>query len=112
MKKFKKIAAQGDVLLRKVETLPEGLIPAKSENGKYIIAHSKTGHHHTVMEKNAQLLIDQTNEFIKYLVVNQDTTLEHDRSFHTHETLSLDAGIYKISNQREYTPQGYRKAQD
>ena len=112
MRKFKKIAAQGDAMLIKVESVPENFKPAKAQGGKFIIAHSETGHHHTVLEKSAQLLIDETNEFIAYLKVSNDTELKHERSFDTHESLLLTAGIYEIRRQREYTPEGYRRAAD
>lgn len=112
MKTFKKIAAQGDAMLKRVDRVPDGFKEAKSVNGKYIIAHSETGHNHTVLERNAQLLIDQTNEFIAYLKVDEDTELTHERSFDTHESLLLTPGIYEIRRQREYTPEGYRRAAD
>lgn len=113
MKTIKNIAAQGDVLFKKIEALPKGLIEAKPENGKFVIAHSETGHHHTVLEKSAQLLISQTNKFISYLKVNKGgAVLEHERSFDTHEKIKFELGIYEVRRQREYTPQGYRRAQD
>lgn len=113
MKTFKNIAAQGDLLIRKIHTLPDGLKKVKPGNGKFILAHSETGHHHTVLEKNAQLLIDQTNEFIAYLKVDKESVLiEHERSFDTHETIKVAPGIYELRRQREYTPGGLRRAQD
>jgi hypothetical protein len=113
MKTFKKVAAQGDVMFKKTDALPEGLIKADVENGKYVVAHSETGHNHTVLERNAQLLIDKTNEFIAYLVVNEGgAVLEHERSFDTHESIAFDEGVYEVRRQREYTPEGYRRAQD
>jgi len=112
MKTFKTIAAQGDAMLKRIDKLPSGLTKAKSKDGKFIVAHSETGHNHTVLERSAQLLIDQTNEFIAYLQVEEDTELTHERSFDTHESLLLTPGIYEIRRQREYTPEGYRKAQD
>lgn len=113
MKEFKSIAAQGDVLFKKINSLPDGLTPAKAVDGKYIVAHSETMHHHTVLEKNAQLLIDKTNEFIAYLKVDEGgAVLEHERSFDTHESIKFEPGIYEVRRQREYTPEGYRRAQD
>ena len=109
---FKKMAAQGDMLIKKISKLPEGLTPAKSENGKFIVAHSETGHHHVVLERSAQLLIDQTNSFIAYLNVLEPCEIEHLRSFDTHAPIAIDKGIYEIRRQREYTPQGFRRAQD
>jgi hypothetical protein len=34
------------------------------------------------------------------------------RSFDTHETLNIPPGIYEVRRQREYVPEGWRKAQD
>jgi hypothetical protein len=114
MKIINKIAAQGDVMFKRVDKLPEGLIEAQAENGKYIVAHSETGHCHVIEKsKNVQLLIDKTNEFIAYLNVQEgDAVLEHERSFDTHESIKFEPGIYQVRRQREYTPQGYRRAQD
>ena len=112
MKTFKNIAAQGDCLIRKIDKLPEGLELAKDDNGKYVVAHSETGHNHVIDKSNAQLLIDKTNEFIAYLVVDNDTPIEHQRSYDTHESIMVEKGVYEIRRQREYTPEGYRKAQD
>lgn len=113
MKTFKTQGAQGDCLITKIDTLPKNLKPSIPENGKFIVAHSETGHHHTVLEKNAQLLIDKTNQFIAYLKVNENgAVLKHERSFDTHHPIQLDEGIYEIRRQREYTPEGFRRAQD
>ena len=113
MKVFKNLAAQGDVFIKRIDKLPDNLQPATAQNGKHIVAHSETGHNHTVLEKNAQLLIDKTNDFIAYLKVDAGgALLEHERSFDTHETIKIPEGIYEIRRQREYTPEGYRRAQD
>lgn len=113
-KTFKNIAAQGDMLLRRIDKdkLPEGLVPAKAENGNFILAHSETGHHHVVKERSAQLLIDQTNDFISYLNVSEPCEIEHLRSHDTHEPIAIDVGVYEVRRQQEYTPQGLRRVQD
>lgn len=112
MQKFIKQAAQGDCLITKVESLPGAMKPATAENGKFIVAHSETGHHHTVLERSAEMLIDQTNEFIAGLHVKEPTEITHERSFDTHAPIHLEPGFYEIRRQREYTPEGYRRAQD
>lgn len=113
MKHFKHQAAQGDVLFEKISKLPDGLKPAKAENGHFIVTHSETGHHHIVLEKHAQMLIDETNQFIAYIKANDNCEIKHLRDFDTHESIALNAGdIVKVRRQREYTPEGFRKAQD
>lgn len=108
-----KPAFQGDVMFRRVGQLPSGIEAAKVEGGRYIVAHSETGHHHVIDSRNAQMLIDKTNEFIAYLAVSGDgADVVHERSFDTHETIHLPAGNYEIRRQREYIPEGYRKAAD
>lgn len=111
-KAFKLIAAQGDILIRRIDALPANLKPATPEKGSYVVAHSETGHHHTVKERAAQLLIDETNTFISYLLVKEETTLDHQRPFDTHESISLAPGNYEIRRQREYVPEGFRRVED
>jgi hypothetical protein len=103
---------QGDVMLRRIDTIPQTAKPAAPENGNYVVAHSETGHHHVVKERGAKLLIDETNKFIAYLEVAEPTVLEHLRSFDTHESYMLEPGKYEIRRQREHTPEGWRRAQD
>ncbi len=113
MKTFTKMAAQGDVLFEKIDHLPEGLKPAKAENGNFIVTHSETGHHHVVLERSAQMLIDETNESIAYIQANDNCEIKHLRDYDTHESIALNKGdIVRVRRQREYTPQGFRKAQD
>ena len=103
---------QGDVMIRRIDKLPPGLKPAVAEGGNHIIAHSETGHHHVVKERAAQLLIDETNAFIAYLDVAEPCELEHLRSFDTHESYLLEPGFYEVRRQREYVPEGWRRATD
>lgn len=103
---------QGDVMIRRVEAIPPGAVPAKAVAGAWIVAHSETGHHHIVKECSAQMLIDETNAFIAWLDVADTSVLEHLRSFDTHESLELPPGKYEIRRQREYVPEGWRRAQD
>jgi hypothetical protein len=111
-KTFKNQAAQGDMLLRRIDVLPEGLTKAKAEKGKYILAHSETGHHHVIDKNAADLLIDQTNQYMAYLNVKEECDVEHLRPHDTHETIRVAPGIYEVRRQVEHTPQGLRRVQD
>lgn len=107
------MAAQGDMLIRRVESIPADAVKAKAEAGNYILAHSETGHNHVVKAKPDVEFYQHANDnFIAYLVVNNEAMVEHMRDHHTHETIKFDKGIYEIRRQREYTPEGFRKAQD
>ena len=104
---------QGGVMLRRIAKMPEGeFVEVKPQNGRLIVEHSETGHHHIVKERGAQLLIDSTNEFIAFLSVAESTVLEHLRSFDTHESYALPPSNYEIRRQREHVPEGWRRAAD
>ena len=112
MNEVKTQAAQGDLLITRIKALPEGLEPVKSDNGVHILAHSETGHHHVVEDRDISLYRPGNDEFVAYMVVNHPTVLRHERSFDTHAPLSIPAGTYRINRQREYTPEGFRRAAD
>jgi len=114
MKTFKNIAAQGDLMIRRVKEIPENAKPANPEKGLYIVAHSETGHHHAVAERPSVQYFTTDDPMIAYLKVidEAETKLEHHRSFDTHETLLLDKGSYEIRRQREYTHEGWRRVED
>lgn len=124
MKTFQKQAAQGDMLITRIEKLPEGVTFVNPENGKFVLAHSETGHNHSVLaQEGVKLYSNDNNPFIAYLVVENKITafVEHERTFHTHETIAFVAPsgapadgkqFYEIRRQREYTPEGFRRAQD
>lgn len=114
MKQFDIQAAQGDVLITKVTSVPEGCKRIEPSGGKFIVAHSQTGHHHTVAEHPGVSFYQSKDPMIAYLEVidSVETTLEHERSFDTHEALLLKGGTYEIRRQQEYTPEGWRRVAD
>lgn len=105
---------QGDVMIHRVDDLPEGLGETKPENGHYIVAHSETGHHHVIEARPDVKMYRRANDdyeaFLR--IVAGQSTLEHKRDFDTHAPLALPPGTYRIKRQREYTPEGFRRAAD
>ena len=113
MKTFDKIAAQGDMMLIRIDALPEDAKPAKAENGAFILTHSETGHHHVVMECPNVQFFSAMDQFRSFLIVeDQPAVLEHLRPTDTHEALEIKPGIYEVRRQREYSPQGWQRAAD
>lgn len=112
MKTFKKMAAQGDLLITRIDKLPDDLAPVKAEDGVYVVAHSETGHNHVVQEDGVEVFATANDNFTLYLVVDRPVDLTHMRSFDRHEPLRIAPGVYRINRQREYTPQGYRRVAD
>lgn len=114
MKTFDKIAAQGDMMLIRIEALPIGLRELPPENGAHVLAHSETGHNHVVMDRASVRHFAAMDEFRSYLEVTGDESVElrHLRSFDTHESLEIKPGIYEVRRQREHTAEGFRRAAD
>lgn len=107
--------AQGDVMLIPVAELPaKGITAVTPEKGAFIVTHSETGHHHVVMERpTVRMFQDAMDVFRSFLVIDAEPAdLEHLRPTDTHETVRLEPGVYEIRRQREYSPEGWRRAAD
>ncbi|NTA27442.1 hypothetical protein [Allorhizobium ampelinum] len=107
MKTFEKVAAQGEISIRRIDALPAGVKPLAPELGKYIIGHSETGHHH-VMTLDRKQAFESTNApagmRILYATLETAGELVHERGHDTHETISFEPGIYEFRLGREYDP--------
>lgn len=116
-KTFNSICAQGDVLFRKVDSIPSGLSEVAPVNGRIVVTHSETGHHHVCLldredeTPNVEMYVGD-NPLVAWLRVNRPTTLEHLRPHDTHEPILFGKGCYEIRRQREHTPEGWRRVQD
>lgn len=110
MKTFTKCAAQGDLLIIKVDRVPGGYTQASPTDNRYVVAHSETGHHHVVeADPNVQYWTNSKDMMKAYLVVEKviGATLQHCRSFDSHEPILIPPGIYELRRQREYVTGGY-----
>lgn len=109
---------QGEILFIRVEDFDDAATAYKTaapENGRLIVGHSESGHHHVIdlaRSPNAQLLIHSTNQFIGRLVLGEDAEVEHLRSHDTHAPAQLPAGKYVVRWRREHSPEGLRRVQD
>lgn len=112
MRTFNKVCAQGDVYIRKIDKLPANVERVEQINGKVIVTHSETGHHH-VMDAEAVTMYRLPDSIMDcLLVVDKPAALEHLRSFDTHEPILFEPGVYHVRRQREYTPEGFRRVED
>ncbi|MES9841257.1 MAG: hypothetical protein ABW134_11945 [Candidatus Thiodiazotropha endolucinida] len=105
-------AAQGDLLITRIDHLPETAVQAEIEGRDFTVAHSETGHNHVMATRNCDFFNAANDPFVLFVVVKKETELRHLRSFDTHKTITVDKGIYRINRQREYTPEGFRRAAD
>lgn len=78
-------------------------------DGRLIIGHSESGHHHTVVaDKVAPMeatLYRKRGLEVAVLVLGSRANLEHTIAAR-HKTVSLAAGAYAVSVKRQYTPDG------
>ncbi len=111
MKTFKKMAAQGDVMFIRVDKLPYGLEKVNPINDHHVVAHSETGHHHTIEAEHTSFY-KTGDDLLSYFSVDVPTPIIHERAFDTHEPIMIPVGDYMVRRQREYTARGFRKVQD
>ena len=119
MKTIQNIAAQGDLIVRRVRVLPKDVVDQKVQ-GDIIVAHSETGHHHVaqVSSGGAVALMARPNDQLRsYLRVDSGSYVDfvHQRPFDTHETLRMlcnPGDVLEIRRQREWTPEGWRRVED
>lgn len=93
---------QGDVLLRRIDRIPDGLQEVPRENGRLVLAHGEvTGHAH-VIEGDATFLAADVAELERAFVrIEEESELVHDE----HSTITLPPGDYEVRRQREYAPE-------
>jgi hypothetical protein len=112
MKTIEKSAAQGDVMFIRVDKLPADVKMVPIADGRAVVAHSETGHHHVAVAEQVRLF-GTTNPMICYLSnESEHTDVVHERPYDTHETLRLAPGIWEVRRQRESAPGGDRQVAD
>lgn len=111
MKKIENMAAQGDVLFRRVSGLPTGLTESPAAE-RVVVAHSETGHHHYLEVVPGVRHYVGSDPTIAFLTLEGEADVIHARPFDTHQTLRLTPGIWEVRRQREYTPEGWRRVED
>ena len=112
---------QGDVLFRLVprSTMPADARQAALVAGKYVAAHSETGHHH-VVDPTEAVLYETSDPFVAYLVlddgVSAATSVHQKTGEHVHGPVNLlnkgSDWVWQVRRQREWQPEGLRAAAD
>ncbi len=94
----------GDVMILAVKRLPED---AKKMNGHVLVRGEITGHSHKVQDPaTAEIWAKGMMLFLR--VVAPTAVLVHEE----HHPITLPRGVYKVWQQREYTPQAIRRIID
>jgi hypothetical protein len=109
---------QGDVFIEAAATLPEGAIEvARDRRGRVILALGEhTGHAHAIAAR-AATLYEVPGEPDRWLVIRPSgTTLETGHGavlrHEEHAAIVLEPGVYRVRQQREYSPSAIRTVVD
>lgn len=121
MKIIENMGAQGDVIFRRVAAIPANAIERKRV-GELVVAHSETGHHHSIADRAVSHFETPGDSLTCYLRfdVGLDANVGgvdvvHHRAWDTHETLRLlgkPGDVWQVRRQREWTPEGWRRVED
>ena len=97
---------QGDVLIERVENLPKKSKGKHTRTNRMVLAEGEvTGHAHVLLVDDADWWKDDKDQFVSFA---SPATVVHEE----HRTLHLPAGTYRISRQREYSPEAIRNVTD
>ena len=122
---FDSSARQGDVLIERVDAMPEGLVAIKKDAARdgFVLAEGEvTGHAHALcgdaIETYAKPQAKEPNTMdVSYFMLRADEKQRGEAlAYLKHEEhqghVFKDPGVYKVTRQREYTAQGLRNVAD
>jgi hypothetical protein len=91
---------QGDVLLVRVKSIPEGAIEQPAPDGRLVLAFGEvTGHAHAFYDDAYNVKL-YTHGGARYLDIMAPAELKHEE----HSTAKIPAGKWLLPQQVEYTP--------
>lgn len=101
---------QGDVLIERIGSLPKNRKPVAREHGKVVLAHGEvTGHAHAIADKHVTQTASADHPGVTFLEVREAVAaLKHEE----HSTIELPPGEYRVTRQREYSPEEIRNVAD
>jgi hypothetical protein len=109
-----KIQFQGDVCFVEVYSIPGEANEMAKRGSDYVIAHSETGHDHTVSADGCVAFDGPSDPNVCYLQMGDaDCDVVHHRAWDTHAPVTLKAkAIYMGIRQVERSPEGWRRVAD
>lgn len=96
------MARQGDLLIVKVETIPQN---ARKRKDLILAEGEATGHMHAL---DAGELYEIGDTLYFRTPEGRASTLRHEE----HHAITFEPGTYKVIRQREYLPEGWRHVAD
>lgn len=106
-----KLYRQGDVFIRRVDAIPEGLDTIARDNGRVVLAYGEvTGHAHVIVSDDVTMFGNLENEMDRrFLAVEADMAhVTHEE----HSTIDIPRGYYEVIRQNEYTPEAIVRVAD
>lgn len=100
---------QGDVLIMETPEEPAGA-PVAPVNGRAVLAYGEvTGHHHSIAANGGRaLLYRMGDDMLLSISGGAPVSLTHQE----HSTVDIPAGNYRVTIQREYSPEAIRRVAD
>lgn len=112
MRDRRKFYRQGDVLIERVSSVPEGAVKQKASRRIVLALGEATGHHHALEVWDAGQEADPADWWKAgeetYVEVAAPAKVTHQE----HATVPLPPGTYRVTRQREYSPQEVRRVAD
>lgn len=105
-----KMFRQGDVLIRKIKSLPKAAKDVTPKDRVVLAYGEVTGHAHAIAPGEARefSMTDAANATRRFLSVVREATVQHEE----HAAIPLPPGVYEIVQQREHTPDAIRNVAD
>ncbi len=97
---------QGDVLIERVASVPTEAQKLKSSKRITLALGEATGHHHTLECDDPADWWKRGDE--QFVSLSSTSILTHQE----HAPIDLSPGIYRVTRQREYSPEAIRNVQD
>lgn len=95
----------GDVLIDKIDSIPEGL---KVRPNRVLAYGEITGHSHRIQDPETAQIWEAGDGTLYLEIVAPQATIVHEE----HLPITLPQGLYHVWYQREYTPQAIRRVID
>lgn len=86
---------QGDVLMKRIDVLPEDSKEVERQNGRIVVMHGEQGHTHVIEDVDA-MFFEKNGKF--YLKVIAPVALVHEE----HHAQTIEPGIWEIGQVKEY----------
>lgn len=91
---------QGDVFLRRINTLPAGVKPIARDKGQVILAYGEvTGHSHRVIDPQGTARLYEGEGGVRYMTIDELIEVVHEE----HGTVTVEPGTYELPAQVEWT---------